>query len=738
MSFRDQSPADAISPDQQEQLQQQHRMAEQIAKNRGAKKVSQLPPDPQAATLTLPPAKRVRERTFLIPQDQPEEHVWLLKILFYEIRIRLVDLPEITFPTQYGYFESIFEYLIQRETKPNNRLNVINDFVIYRSEKGLVSSGCALNFRMLLKNAAERGNLTQHHGEACSGYVYDLLKHTRQIHNTATKSPALLARWFADQAWLRDPEIGIGPDAFSLLESPKATIGSLRVLAEETILLSISIKSAFVEFVKRNHINVETIKFEDALWNDSYHERAQRQKARSDAFQSTLDLVSPDFDNDPTLRHFAELLAYSQLTDKALSQFHVESCKVNKNTTPHRRGSQHAIAELNFHVVVELIRYAHGETNVMPTMDIEQRAFSWLLAIMTVQESDIPKLRRSDFRFTRSRGGSITSFECTYYKGRARTEHPLKMVNNGTRMFEAIAQYVLSRFPDGAEDDLVLNLKKAKIVPTALKRWFVFLDDCLGDKTKERFAHEGESSVMFDALVAMARNGLPYRSKSGCSTPENRVLPAFLFSNNSIKTTSVYANSDGFDFSKLINWHSHTNATEIASYLTPNNMEWLDRCGRVTRLVMLDLARHIYTVSTNKDALNTDLDAIRQKSAVRQALMTEMTQVMTGRSHGQINDLSAAEEDHLLVGLKVPSFMLDSPSQVALNLHYIADFEKKAVEIAQNNPTFFLEEALPKVEILETLFAEGRFSSFDAGRKIYDAYGHKFPPAFQAEIEAGS
>ena len=167
-------------------------------------------------------------------------------------------------------------------------------------------------------------------------------------------------------------------------------------------------------------------------------------------------------------------------------------------------------------------------------------------------------------------------------------------------------------------------------------------------------------------------------------------------------------------------------------------MEWLDRCGRVTRLVMLDLARHIYTVNPNKEALNTDLDTVRQKAKARHTLMTEMAQVVTGRSDGQANDLSAAEEGNMLTNASFPSFMLDSPTQVAINLHYIAEFEEKADELARNNPAFFLQEALPKVEILETLFAECRFSSFEAGQKIYDAYGHKFPPAFKAEIEAGS
>ena len=58
--------------------------------------------------------------------------------------------------------------------------------------------------------------------------------------------------------------------------------------------------------------------------------------------------------------------------------------------------------------------------------------------------------------------------------------------------------------------------------------------------------------------------------------------------------------------------------------------------------------------------------------------MTEMAQVVTGRSDGQANDLSAAEEGNIVTNASFPSFMLDSPTQVAINLHYIAEFEEKS------------------------------------------------------------
>lgn len=569
-----------------------------------------------------------------------------------------------------------------------------------------------------------------------------------------------LNHWFSQHTWLRREDVGIGHELYSRLGSPRGLITSFRITTETLLIHLQSCKDALISAFEQAGISEHDIpeiapKQKEEQWNAASYRIIREKALILDALREKL---NPFLGEIPHLNDAITLLVFV-LAKPQHRRFILEQFKKNesipvtaKNTKNGFFSSKTDVQILDMAFLRRLAIYTADTTKekrLVPVCGGESILFSYLMAFQTVQPSDISKLTLRDFKFVRRRNGSITHIESDYFKGRANTVHQVKTLQTKEDMGRAVLRYL--------EDMTGLNRKDIPLAQSAKIEALTFSPSntvgllfllCqeapLSTVLAQKHASAKVATVFVEAIAALLKNGISYHSKAGKSPDcQTRTSPLF-FSGVHIKTSSVYANSDKFDPTRLSNYRSHSNQTERENYLTEHNEEWENLTGRVTRAVMRDLTVNVFCLSEqDKQVFHNDythaVEYVKNRSDEVLAVLKIVTEQQSGRvdEFGFITKGSPIEND-----LPDTLYLHDSAHTVMKLKHFLDELEAKHDLLLQRAPEYLFFTALPQAEWIECLLAKNKakdlqgFSeeSLSEGLSLYKQWKEQLPPHFYAQL----
>lgn len=583
------------------------------------------------------------------------------------------------------------------------------------------------------------------------------------------KEQYTLERWFSFHSWLRRDDIGIGNEMFNRIASPKALITSLRITTEISLYQIQEAKYALIDFIKENGIAPDELspprlqpskkdfcskvfKIKRSEWYSYIYKLIWKR------FISLQEKYFTTKSPNSSLTLAFEIILHSWC-QKVGASSSVDDFKNNTELTRRFHDAERfritGSCLFSHDMVYALAVYAHSDrVGVVPVSDAEHILFQWIMAIQTVQGTDVAKLRLSNFRFLKRRNGQVTHIECEYFKGRSDNYHHVKGIKANSYMGKSLLSFFNDRTKGEVYDDNLLTIKSKTITTTSKGDFAQFirlastssLRSCIETSLKKYNA----TPIVLDALYAIIekgvnRNAFMYGKKDitmpeeaywlmNCDTPARK----FLFGLSTIKTSSVHARSDGFTPTQLTNYNSHTNETERKSYLTKSNQEWLNNCGRVTRAVMQDLQINVYSPSKSEiQSFNSEFTRAGEIIEMRKYEVLYRLKIVTGKKGGAVDSLGFLPKTYQVKDdFNDQMYLVDSPETVMRFHHYIHEVESKHKQLSEQANEYLLFSVLPTVEWMAILLAERKFSekSLKNGKDLYIKYAEILPSHFSAQI----
>jgi hypothetical protein len=263
------------------------------------------------------------------------------------------------------------------------------------------------------------------------------------------------------------------------------------------------------------------------------------------------------------------------------------------------------------------------------------------------------------------------------------------------------------------------------------------------EKILKKHKDKGVTSLISISLAKLMQNGPSFRnsddpeSKSEQKAREAKFRSIVFFKSSAIKNTAVYAGSDLFDPTQLLNFNSHTNATERDSYLTPYNEEWKNNTGQITRAVMQDIHKNLYRIS-EKDKQQFQSEFTKATNAInnRKKEALAKIKVLTEYNDIEVNELGVASKNTLIEdNLPDTIYLVDSAETVMKLNHYLDQAKRHYKAILKKNPEFLFNTLLPTLEWIEEIFFKKKFSkkSLSKGNEMFNKYKKVLPPIFQVQ-----
>ncbi|WP_277435698.1 hypothetical protein [Vibrio sp. 1151_11] len=568
-----------------------------------------------------------------------------------------------------------------------------------------------------------------------------------KVSPNLNKTQKSLASYFGALDWLRRDDIGIGRELYSTLASPKLTVNSLSLTAATVILELSKYKSELIALIKEappelsqwietdfssmsKHKKIEYIG--NVLYHiiSAYHQRGDN----FTHLKGALDvLLLSNASNEDAYCLLLDTLTSQEACDalflnKAVNKEKVNNAFCKKNITSLATGCL-----FSWDILRSLSR---GETQVITSVDVWM--FGWLMATLTVQPYDVPKLTSKSFRKMRV-GGRVTHIECEYFKGRARVFHTTRSLSAK----EAEGQALLAYLSLMGKRTMCYTHFQTRIGHQirSITGTFSLLLQSDGINTSLRSAHNKRNIpyILPSAYCALIKRGvhlqnivsnpakmsqkdrldLVRKSESSCS--------ASLFNLQAIKNSAVHAFSDPYTYHYLINRNSHTNQTEKSSYFTEDNEEWMNSAGRITREVMQDLIQNVFDLNFNREqtkrveAFNCEFMAVSEGISYKSEEMNKRLRLVTGQVRGKVNEvgvlsLSDSNDDESLS----PIYVLDSPLTVLRMYNYLHEFRKNYKKLLATNPDFLFKTVMPTVEWMESTLGKMSKKYQQLGREQFD------------------
>jgi hypothetical protein len=559
--------------------------------------------------------------------------------------------------------------------------------------------------------------------------------------------PVNLNHWFSQYTWLRRDDVGIGHDLYTRLSSPKALMTSFRVTVETALLHFQTSKNALLDFFKKTQVTLEDLPHIVGRSNKTNETDNKASVRVSKSQAASLNMLMKKLSSLPhvpvALVDALEMFVFTISTSKYRDDNFREGLSGQKlscfSSTDYRfvRNIDTGFFDVNF--VRQLALYAHKPINdrrAPPVCEAEQLLFSWLMAYQTVQASDIPKLTLSDFRFVSRNNGRVTHIESDYFKGRADTYHQVKTLSMKEDVGKAVLQYIHDASGGFSIKDKPLTsaFRASSVGSLSITGRLVslFHDTALNKKLAKNYQINTATSVFLDAMKAVVTHGI---KRSECETPVKRNF----FGLSQIKTSAVYAQSDFYDPTTLINYNSHTDDTEKESYRTSHNPDWVNSCGRVTRAVMSDIEINVMRASqTDKRLFRSEftlaLESVKQR--VDDTLLR--MKIITQKDQGRVDELGFTGENRFVEGdLPDTLYLEDSPETVMKLHHYLGEFEKKHKLLLSCSPEYLFKTALPTAEWIAMLLDDKtKFTkqNREKGFAMHEEFKSILPPHFTAQI----
>lgn len=585
-------------------------------------------------------------------------------------------------------------------TKDNNRYDCLIDYELYyMNQKGCKTSPLSV-LKIIIENGLDSPFLEQRE-----------IKYLERLLNLTDPAPTTNRTSFTLTDWLSLPWLRniIEEKDYLRLESAARVHSSFRITVAVTLIFLLEIRSLKQAQPSINFDNSE----EGWQYNWNY---LQVQKYGSfdnngsplDAITELvwLDLVKPSF--------------YKAIKDKISKEgIHSLRKKIEKDSNPPWQKPN----------------FFHPDYQEIYS-PIEELLASWLFACEAIQTSDIPKLKPKDYAVENNSSGSLIMMQCQYYKGRSgdmQSPQVLMASNSWTR-----AIYLYMQKLDPSKPMFRSNVKRQISIPNLGSRskqqtltnflFNIWKIPVLRQRINSELHKEESTQIFLNAFLALENGSLSkgnYCRANNKSSEEYynsvpRPLPPNLFTLTHIKNTSVHAGGDDYRDSDLINHHSHTSATEKHSYLTDQNKDFVNRSGRITRLVLHDLQNTVYQPSI--DRVQSKIKDLELRTKIIDATSIEDTNVQN------ITQLIDKDEfdDQIVV--------YDTLDSALFFMHYINQAEIIYPSLLRTRPDFVERTLIVKVEWMTQTLSKMR--SAKEAKKQYKTLQQYLPPLFDHLLES--
>lgn len=632
---------------------------------------------------------------------------------------------------------SFIEFLNRIEISRDNRLGILKSFESYRVNECNVkpqSSGLA-TIRKLIKLAISDKDFQSSKTQEEIKYLFSLTK-TKAAPKTKPKSFLNLSHWFSQFSWLRTDDIGIGHELFARFASPKATMKSFNATTQVAMIEVANAKKALISLIKVSPVlphDLGVYKQRKVFRGTKSEHDVYVRKLFINIFEMLRAAYHSMEEHNGYLDNAIRLFLSENIRPSALTLYIQDffENKPPKNSTDIVTSQDKLFFSLEFiKKLTHCVQSAKSEQFETPICRGEHMLFHWLMASQTIQASDISKLTINNFRFIRDRNQRISIIQCDYFKGRAQAVHETNDIPANSSLGMAILSFIKQRNPTLLPSKEKLTCSDEHIgITGSFHRFINFLDTQLKAKLAQEFDKEKASPVFIKALLALTKVA------SDKNIAKTILWPRKVFGPSRIKTSAVYAASDTFDPTQLINYHSHSNKTERVSYLTTANEEWLNNCGRITRSVMQDFTVNLFRASEeDKQSFNSEFTHARSYIEEKSADALARMRLVTGKDEGRVDNLgftNALQSDDAYADT---TYLVDSPETVLKLKHYLSEVSKKHHLLAKSSPKYLLFTVLPTVEWIESLFELKRFKSMAEGEELYAKFKSELPPLFSAHI----
>ena len=751
---------DTLSEDavMDEMLTEEHQLQASFLRSRPVTAIDLTP-----TRIVLPEGRGIRQSNNVF--ECSNEHVDA-KLLFSCMAVALHDVR--THPKNYApsklksislAVQEFIPWLNTHTIDGRNRATIVKDFETFRVNECKVEPQSSLAFATLnvlkigLAVKGFRDKLLQFE----TVYLRNIVDKTKLSKNSVPKQTTL-TNFFGQMQWIREY---MDNDLFNRVASPKTLMASFSITVATLMLEAQRLLDELESYCINHQITTDMLIIERTYKKESGHQRARIRhlinffcKGYNDESSACIKVMLFDMSNPSAYAYNLRKLECGEvLARNAIIAGPIETVTQDYGL-------------FSYDTVLAVVKRAEqkqlGATDIapMPVTPLEQMCFIWLMAWQAVQPMDIAKLKKSDFRFMKRNYGTVTHVSCEYYKSRAHDykETPLLAVNDVEG--EAVNSYIQRKMLSNDDSTALVSLPNlCKATPCGSN---TFLQQVFGlasfpvihTKILFELGKRKASSVMLDSLTTMMSHGMTatnwrWRTESkdismkAFRAQAKNPLPIQWFGLESIKNSGVHSRSDKYRIGHLVNYNSHDNVTEGDSYMTADNPEWLNNCGRVTRSVMNDLAINVLSPSSDL-VFNGDftqaLEVINDKKndvLSRLKLVTNTTGKVNefGMLKGHIPD----EDDY-----PDTLYLLDTAETYVQMKHYLAQGLKHYKQLLMINPVFLEYTVLPTSEWIEVVFnasnlkqANGKgFSqkTVKAGEVMYKKYQTHLPQLFTAQL----
>jgi hypothetical protein len=728
-----------------------------IAELQASRKVAPLPYNPNATEFTVPRTAGASSFSISLSGVNCPTKTLIFKALnaaFY-ITFFTNDFTE-TRENNFICAKHLWDFLQTININEKNRTKILKEFETWRvKEHDVKPQGTGLkHLKLYIADALGFSEFFLTLKQREKDYLWGLSK--TKLAPDDPVDPINLNHWLSQHTWLRRDDVGIGHDLYTRLSSPKALMTSFRVTVETTLLHFQASKDALLDFFKETQVTSEDLPQIVSVSNktNETEKQAQTKVIKSQA-ASSFNMLMKKLSSLPNvpialvdaLEMFVFTTSTSKLRDGNLKAF-LSGQEVTCYSGTHCRFTKNVdtgFFDVNF--VRQLALYAHKPINdrrALPVCEAEQRLFSWLMAYQTVQASDIPKLTLSDFRFVSRNNGRVTHIESDYFKGRSGVFHQVKTLSMKEDVGKAVLRYIQDASGSfGIKDKpLTSAFKTSRFGPRSPIGRLVSLchDTALNKKLAKNYQTNNATSVFLDAMRALVTHGVNQKGKaeqqrSDCET----LVKEGFFGLSQIKTSAVYAQSDFYDPTTLINYNSHADDTEKKSYGTLHNPDWANSCGRATRAVMWDIEVNIMRASqTDKRLFRSEFTLAIESVKQRVADILLRMKIITQKDQGRVDELGFTDKNRFVEGdLPDTLYLEDSPETVMKLHHYVGEFEKKHKLLLSCSPEYLFNTALPTAEWIAILLDDKtKFTkqSREKGFAMHEEFKSILPPHFTAQI----
>lgn len=626
-----------------------------------------------------------------------------------------------------------------------NRYNILKDYEAHMFDKrGNHGSASELRSTKRLFTYAYRDDEFNYSLSAEELSLIAHLKQTKESPNL-NKKQVSLASYFGSINWLRDEQLGVGTKLYNVFASPKLTVNSLKGLAATVIIELYEIKKEFRAFLTERDLMLDSV---DLTGLSPGARRMFVARQIHDIICAYYEVESPS----ELLQNAMEILWISNSQDNNKASY--QKALAGKNSlkdvfytkrgefTPYKEGFNIKSAESGPLFSIEFLRQLSKSGEPLPITPLENLMFKWLMASLTVQPYDIPKLTKADFREFRV-GGRVTHIECEYFKGRANAIHNTRTLSVKKDEGRALLSYLNQH-----QTDVLIELNNATPTIGSSNNSVVgSLVDLIGLSSFDKAltdSHQrlGDTPMIIpQALKALVYHGIHTlnipnvknlnaaerlagvaKSDTPCSTTT--------FGLQAIKNSAVHAYSDPYTLHYLINRNSHTNLTERLNYLNEGNNAWMDAAGGVTRSVMIDLINNVFDLDFSelaskkmkeaKEEFNDEFESVTNEISYKRSEMLSRLKVVTEQEKGIINEVGIMSLSANSEGVFAPIYVLDSPVTVCKMKNYLHEFKLNYKRLSCQNPDHLYKTALPTVEWIEGVLSKLSKVSVTEGLNMFE------------------